>query len=50
MNDMEKKLFRNCGLGKNKVRDVIDDERRLTVRKVVEKCGVLKIRIFVNLF
>lgn len=48
MNDMEKKSFRNCGPGKNKARDVIDDERRLTVHKVAEKCGVSKTRILAN--
>lgn len=46
---MEDKSFRNCGPGKNEACDVIDDERRLAVRRVVEKCGVSKTRIYANL-
>lgn len=47
--DVEEKSFWNCRAVKNEARDIIDDERRLTMHKVAEKCGVSQIRIHVNL-
>lgn len=34
--------YRNCGVMQNEVCDVIDVNRRLTVREVAEKCRVSK--------
>ena len=34
--------FRECSAVKNEVRDVIDTDRRLTVREIASKCGISK--------
>lgn len=38
--------FRNCGGVKNEVLDVIDGDRRLTVREVAQNCEVSKTTVY----
>ena len=37
--------FRDCSAAKNEIRDVLDSDRRLTVREIAGKCGISKITV-----
>ena len=37
--------FRDCSAAKNELRDVLDNDRRLTVRELARKCGIAKISV-----